>query len=75
MITSREIKKMRELEKEIKNAMQQLGEVLVQQVIIQQDGEIGADIQLSIRGGGVRGIKLKCNSCRDIDINRRPRKK
>ena len=58
------------LEANIEQAMKNLKMSVMQQVIEQRDGLVSGSIDLAIRNGGVREMKLNCSFNRNVEIER-----
>ncbi len=58
------------LEANIEQAMKNLKMSVMQQVIEQRDGLVTGSIDLAIRNGGVREMKLHCSFNRKVEIER-----
>ncbi len=58
------------LEANIEQAMKNLKMSVMQQVIEQRDGLVTGSIDLAIRNGGVREMKLNCSFNRNVEIER-----
>ncbi len=62
-------KNIEKLERDIEQAMRNLKMSVMQQVVEQRDGLVSGSIDLAIRNGGVREIKLNCSYNRKVEIN------
>ena len=62
------------LEANIEQAMRNLKVSVMQQVVEQRDGLVSGSIDLAIRNGGVREMKLNCSFNRKVEIETAGRK-
>lgn len=67
-------KNIEKLEEDIEQAMRNLKMSVMQQVIEQRDGLVSGSIDLAIRNGGVREMKLNCSFNRRVEIETAGRK-
>ena len=58
------------LERDVELAMRNLKVSVMQQVVEQRDGLVTGSIDLAIRNGGVREMKLNCSFNRNVEIER-----
>jgi hypothetical protein len=58
------------LERDVEQAMRNLKVSVMQQVVEQRDGLVTGSIDLAIRNGGVREMKLHCSFNRKVEIVR-----
>ena len=64
------LKNIEKLEEDIEQAMRNLKMSVMQQVIEQKDGLVSGSIDLAIRNGGVREMKLNCSFNRKVEMER-----
>ena len=62
------------LERDVELAMRNLKVSVMQQVVEQRDGLVSGSIDLAIRNGGVREMKLNCSFNRKVELERAGRK-